>query len=288
MTNLLYDIFISPLGYQFMQRAFLAAIVVGVSCGVLGSLLILRRLALMGDAISHAVLPGVAFSYMLGINFFIGAAVTGVATALGIGFITENSKVKEDSAIGIMFSAAFAIGILIISKLRTNIDLFHILFGNVLGVSRSDLRLITILGFIVIALIIIFFKELKISSFDPILAKSIGLPTDIIHYMLMVMLSFTVVASLQTVGIVLVVAMLITPGATAYLLTERLSTMTILSGVFGILSALLGLYLSYHLNLASGAAIVVVSTTFFFLAMLFSPQEGLILRVKKGEGLTNN
>ncbi|WP_035571186.1 metal ABC transporter permease [Halonatronum saccharophilum] len=288
MIDIFLEIFISPLGYQFMQRAFLAAIVVGVICGVLGSLLILRKLALMGDAISHAVLPGVAFSYILGINFFIGAAVTGVATALGIGFITENSKIKEDSAIGIMFSAAFAVGILIISKLRTNIDLFHILFGNILGVSRSDLRLISILGFIVIALIIIFFKELKLSSFDPIMAKSIGLPTEAIHYMLMVMLSFTVVASLQTVGIVLVVAMLITPGATAYLLTERLSTMILLSAFFGVLSALLGLYLSYHLNLASGAAIVVVSTLFFFLAMVFSPQEGLILRVKDNDCLANN
>ncbi|MCK8815993.1 metal ABC transporter permease [Natroniella sulfidigena] len=273
--ELLWDLLIAPLQYQFMQRAFLAAVVVGVGCGVLGSILILRKLALMGDAISHAVLPGVAIAYLLGINFFIGATVTGVTTALGIGFIAENSKIKEDSAIGIMFSAAFAIGILIISKITTNIDLFHILFGNVLGVSRTDLVLISILGLLVIVLTILFFKELKLSSFDPIMARSIGLPTDMIHYLLMLMLSFTVVASLQTVGIVLVVSMLITPGATAYLLTNNLSEMMVLSGVFGVLSALVGLYLSFHLNVASGAAIVVVATFFFILALLFSPQEGL-------------
>ncbi|WP_408955725.1 metal ABC transporter permease [Natroniella sp. ANB-PHB2] len=274
--ELLWDLLVSPLQYQFMQRAFLAAIVVGVGCGVLGSLLILRKLALMGDAISHAVLPGVAIAYLLGINFFIGATITGVTTALGIGFITEHSKIKEDSAIGIMFSAAFAIGILIISKITTNIDLFHILFGNVLGVSRTDLVLISILGFLVIALTILFFKELKLSSFDPTMAQAIGLPTDMIHYLLMLMLSFIVVASLQTVGIVLVVAMLITPGATAYLLTNDLSEMMVLSGVFGLLSALVGLYLSFHLNVASGAAIVVIATIFFIIALLFSPQEGLL------------
>ncbi|MCK8828412.1 metal ABC transporter permease [Natroniella acetigena] len=275
--ELLWELLVAPLEYQFMQRAFLAAIVVGVGCGVLGSLLILRKLALMGDAISHAVLPGVAIAYLLGINFFIGATITGVTTALGIGFITEHSKIKEDSAIGIMFSAAFAIGILIISKITTNIDLFHILFGNVLGVSRTDLILISILGFLVIVLTILFFKELKLSSFDPIMARSIGLPTDMIHYLLMLMLSFIVVASLQTVGIILVVAMLITPGATAYLLTDDLSEMMVLSGVFGLVSALVGLYLSFHLNVASGAAIVVVATSFFIIALLFSPQEGLLV-----------
>ncbi|MCK8825203.1 metal ABC transporter permease [Fuchsiella alkaliacetigena] len=271
---------LEPMEYTFMQRALIASLIVGINCGALGSILILKRLALMGDAIAHAVLPGVAIAYLIGINFFWGAVTTGVITALAIGFVTEHSKIKEDSAIGIMFSAAFALGILIMSNIHTGVDLFHILFGNVLGVSAGDLKLIAILALLVITLIILFFKELKLFIFDHILARSIGLPTSLIHYLLMLMLSLTVVASLQTVGIVLVVAMLITPGATAYLLVNRLSTMMVLAAFFGLISAVIGLYLSFYLNVASGAAIVVVATIFFLLALFLSPKEG-ILTTKK-------
>ncbi len=266
MIEIIEELLLSPLSYQFMQRAFLAAVIVGITSGVLGSFLILRKLALMGEAISHAVLPGVAISYLIGINFFWGAAVTGMFTALGIGYVNQNSKIKEDSAIGIMFSVAFAIGVILLNKLTANVDLFHILFGNVLGVSRNGIILIATLGGIVILLVTVFFKELKLSSFDPVFTKSIGWSTATIHYLLMFLLALTVVASLQTVGIILVVAMLITPAATAYLLTEDLAKMILLASLFGLLSALIGLYLSFHLNIASGAAIVVVATVFFFLA----------------------
>ena len=266
MIAIIEELLLAPLSYQFMRRAFLAAIIVGVTSGVLGSFLILRKLALMGEAISHAVLPGVAISYLIGVNFFWGATATGLVTALAIGYVNQNSKIKEDSAIGILFSAAFAIGVILLSRLTANVDLFHILFGNVLGVSRNGIILIAALGFLVISLVIIFFKELKLASFDPVFAKSIGYSTAAIHYLLMFLLSLAVVASLQTVGIILVVAMLITPAATAYLLTEDLVKMILLSTFFALLSALIGLYLSFHLNIASGAAIVVVATIFFFLA----------------------
>ncbi|WP_370875423.1 metal ABC transporter permease [Bacillus horti] len=269
--------------YTYLQQALYASILVGTICGLIGCYIILRGMALMGDAISHSVLPGVAISFMLGsTNFFIGAVTTGVITALGIGFISRNTKIKEDSAIGIMFTAAFALGIVLINLMRgVPVDLYHILFGNVLGVSRTDLYIILGIGIVTVLTIIIFYKELLLSTFDPTMAKASGLPVGLIHYMLMLLLSLVTVASLQAVGIILVVAMLITPGATAYLLTDRLKIMLILSTLVGIVSAVLGLIFSYVLDVSSGAAIVLVATFFFVLAMLFSPKQGLLRRRKR-------
>lgn len=277
---MLVDWLIAPLQYEFMLRGLVAAVLVGIICGVVGCFIILRGLALMGDALSHAVLPGVAIAFMLGINFFIGAVVTGILTALAIGFVTQNSRVKEDAAIGIMFTAAFALGIILITQIHSvSVDLPHILFGDVLGVSTTDLWLTGGTGLVVLLAVILFYKELLLTSFDPTMAAAIGLPNRLIHYFLMVLLSLVTVASLQTVGIVLVVAMLITPGATAYLLTDRLSVMLWLAALFGVISAVVGLYVSYYVeNIPSGATIVVTATVLFLLALLFSPKQGLVWR----------
>ncbi|UCZ55265.1 metal ABC transporter permease [Bacillus shivajii] len=266
--------------YPYLQNAMMAAIFVGIICGVIGCFIIMRGMALMGDAISHAVLPGVVIAYMLGASFFIGAVITGVLTALAIGYISQNSRIKEDSAIGIMFTAMFALGVVMITALQgTNVDLWHILFGNVLAVSTTDLWMTAGIGVFVIGAIIIFYRPLLLSTFDETMAKATGLPVKFIHYMLMLLLSLVTVASLQTVGIILVVAMLITPGATAYLLTERFSVMLFLSAVFGVTSAISGLFFSVIYDVSSGASIVLVASFLFLIAFLFSPKQGLIPRM---------
>ncbi|MGI1806226.1 metal ABC transporter permease [Exiguobacterium sp. TDN 0502] len=271
------------LQYEFLQKAMITAVMVGIICGVIGCFIILRGMSLMGDAISHAVLPGVAISYLLGINFLIGAVVTGLVTALGIGFVSQNSRIKNDTAIGILFTSAFALGIILISFLRSSSDLYHILFGNVLAVRPSDMWMTVIIGLIVLGGIFLFYKELLISSFDPTMAQAYGLSTRWIHYGLMTLLTLVTVASLQTVGIILVVAMLITPAATAYLLTNRLSRMLFLAAGFGTVSAIVGLYFSFTYNLSSGASIVLVATTLFALVFVFSPRHGLMRYRKRKE-----
>lgn len=265
--------------YQYLQNALIAGVLVGIICGLVGCFIVLRGMALMGDAISHAVLPGVVVAYMFGVSFFIGAMVTGVLTALLIGYVSQNSRIKHDSSIGIMFSAAFALGIVLITFNRgSGVDLWHILFGNVLAVSRADLWMTLAIGFIVIILITLFYKQLLISTFDPTMARAIGLPVKLIDYLFIIILTLVTVASLQSVGIVLVVAMLITPGSTAYLLTDRLPVMLILSATFGIISAVLGVFYSYTYDVATGASIVLVASALFALALLFSPKQGLVLR----------
>lgn len=285
MENIFF--FIDSLNrYQYLQNAMVAGILVGIICGIIGCFIILRGMALMGDAISHAVLPGVVIAYFLGISFFIGAVATGVLTALGIGYISQNSKIKHDSAIGIMFTAAFAAGVVLITLRRgTGVDLWHILFGNVLAVSRADLWMTFIIGVIVVICILLFYKQLLLSTFDPTMAQAIGLPTKLIHYSLMLMLSLVTVASLKTVGIVLVVAMLITPGATAYLLTSRLQVMLILSTIFGVFSAVVGVYFSFIHDVATGASIVLIASMLFALSFLFSPKEGLLIRSLRTKAL---
>ncbi|MFD1635830.1 metal ABC transporter permease [Evansella tamaricis] len=266
--------------YQYLQNAMLAAILVGIICGVIGCFIILRGMALMGDAISHAVLPGVVIAYMLGASFFIGAVITGVLTALSIGYISQNSRIKEDSAIGIMFTAMFALGIVMITGLQgTSVDLWHILFGNVLAVSKVDLWITVGIGAFVLLAVVLFYRPLLLSTFDETMAKASGLPVKFIHYMLMLLLSLVTVASLQTVGIVLVVAMLITPGATAYLLTDRFPVMLLLSAFFGVVSAVAGIFFSVIYDVSSGASIVLVASILFLFALFFSPKQGIIPRM---------
>jgi len=267
--------------YAFLQKAFITSVMVGIICGVIGSFIVLRGMALMGDAISHAVLPGVAISYMFGINFFYGAVVTGVLTALGIGIINQNSRIKNDSSIGIVFSAAFALGIILITLAKSATDLTQILFGNVLAVRTSDMWLTLIVGSLVILVVILFYKELLVSSFDETMAAAYGLKTRMIHYLIMVLLTLVTVASLQTVGVILVVSMLITPASTAYLLTNKLSTMIFLASLFGALSSIIGLYFSFIYNLPSGPVIALATTALFLLAFLFSPKQGILWRKVK-------
>jgi len=267
--------------YAFLQKAFTTSIMVGVICGVIGSFIVLRGMALMGDAISHAILPGVAISYMLGINYFYGAVLTGVLTAFGIGAITQNSRIKSDSSIGLVFSAFFALGIILINRAKSATDLTQILFGNVLAVRNSDMWLTLAIGGLVLLVVIIFYKELLVSSFDETMAAAYGLPTRLIHYAIMFLLTLVTVASLQTVGVILVVSLLITPASTAYLLTNRLSVMVVLSAIFGALSAVIGLYFSFLYNMPSGPVIALVTTALFVLAFLFSPKQGLLVRKLK-------
>ncbi|MUV07649.1 iron chelate uptake ABC transporter family permease subunit [Planococcaceae bacterium Storch 2/2-2] len=264
--------------YEFLQKALFTSVIVGIIAGAIGSFIILRGMSLMGDAISHAVLPGVALSYMWGINYFYGAVAFGLMTAFGIGFITQNSRIKNDTSIGIVFSAFFAVGIILIGKANTSTDLTSILFGNVLAVRDSDMWMTLGIGAFVLLIIALFYKEFLVSTFDPTLAASYGLSNKMIHYVLMVLLTLVTVASLRTVGVILVVAMLITPAATAYLLTNRLFYMICISSVLGAVSAVVGLYISFVYNWPSGAAIVLVTTAFFVLALLFSPKHGIVWR----------
>ncbi|MDR7412691.1 MAG: metal ABC transporter permease [Armatimonadota bacterium] len=273
----LWELVLEPLQYTFMQRALMAALLVGSICAVLSCFLLVKRWALLGDAISHAVLPGVALAYLLGLPFFVGAVTTGILTALGISAVERHTRIKEDSAMGIVFTGAFALGFVLVSRIRSKaVDLFHILFGNVLGVSDSDLVLTAATGAVVLGVVLLLYKELVLWTFDPVAAAAMGLPTGVLHYTLMFLLSLTIVASLQTVGIVLVVAMLITPGGVAFLLTDRMSRMLGLAVAVGVVSAVTGLYLSYYLNVASGATMVLVASVLFCLAVLLGPREGLV------------
>ncbi len=277
--------------YSFLQNALITSIMVGIICGVIGSFIIMRGMALMGDAISHAVLPGVAISYMLGINYFYGAVFFGVITAVGIGVVSQNSRIKNDSAIGIVFTAFFALGVILISKAQTATDLTQILFGSVLSVRQSDMIMTLIIGIIVLLVVILFYKELLISTFDETMAAAYGLPTKWIHHGIMVLLTLTTVASLQTVGVVLVVAMLITPASTAYLLTNKFSLMIVLAALFGALSSVIGLYVSSEYNLESGAVIVLAATCMFLLAFIFSPKQGILwrsIRSRKSKATAEN
>lgn len=274
------------LNYGFLQKALFTSVMVGIICGVIGCFIVLRGLALMGDAISHAVLPGVAVSYMLGINYFYGAVVTGMLTAIGIGVVNQNSRIKSDSSIGIVFSSFFAIGVILIAKAQSATDLTQILFGNVLAVRSSDMWMTLIVGVIVLLVVIIFYKELLITSFDETISAAYGLPTRLIHYGIMILLTMVTVASLQTVGVVLVVALLITPASTAYLLTNRLWVMILLSAFFGAFSAIIGLYFSFEYNLSSGAVIVLATTLLFILAFIFAPKQGVLwrsIRIRKNK-----
>lgn len=269
--------------YQFLQNALFTSVIVGIVAGVIGSFIILRGMSLMGDAISHAVLPGVAMSYMMGTSYIFGATLFGLVSAGLIGFVTKNSKLKNDTAIGIVFSSFFALGIILISFARSSTDLYHILFGNVLAVRDSDMLLTAIVGVIVLTVVFLFYKELKLTSFDPVSARSYGMNVTGINYMLMFLLTLVAVTSLQTVGTILVIATLITPAATAYQLTNSLPKMIGLASGFGLLSAVVGLFFSYSYNLPSGATIVLAAAVCFILAFLFSPTKGLIFDLRRSK-----
>lgn len=273
------QLLLEPLQYSFMQRGLVAAVLVGVICAVMGTWVILRGMAFLGDAMAHAILPGVAISWALGGNILLGALVAAFAVALGIGFLSKGGTIKEDTAIGILFAAALALGVAIMSSIRTYAaDLSHLLFGNVLGVSSQDLVVTAIVGGVVLATIAMFWKPLLVLSFDPVLATTLRLRTGFLRNLMLVLLALTVVVSLQTVGVGLAAAMLITPAATAFLLVRRLVPMMLVSSAVGAASAVIGLYASWWLDIVSGSAIVLVATLFFLLAFAFSPRRGALAR----------
>jgi ABC-type Mn2+/Zn2+ transport system permease subunit len=266
-----------PFQYAFMQRGLLVSVMVGVLCAVVGCYVVLRGMAFLGDALAHGILPGVAIAYLLQGNLLIGALAAAVAVALGIGFVSRQGTIKEDTAIGILFAAALSLGVALISSIRSYaVDLTHILFGNVLGVSDGDLVLTAALGAGVLLAVLVFYKPFLVISFDPVLAATLRLPVERLRYLMLILLALTIVVSLQTVGVGLVAAMLVTPAAAAYLLTRRLPAMMAVSAGIGALSSLAGLYLSYTLNVASGAAVVLVATFLFLLAFLFAPGRGVV------------
>lgn len=266
------------MNYHFLQNALVTAIVIGIVSGAVGCFIILRSMSLMGDAISHAVLPGVALSFILGINFFIGAIVFGLLASIIITFVKENSIIKGDTAIGITFSSFLALGVILIGVANSSTDLFHILFGNILAVQDSDKWITIVVSVIVLAVIILFFKELLITSFDPVLAKTMGMNVNAYHYLLMVLLTLVSVTAMQSVGTILIVAMLITPAATAYLYAKSLKTMIVLASAIGAVTSVIGLFLGYTLNIAAGSSIVITSTIIFFISFFFSPRQGLLTK----------
>lgn len=272
---------IEPLSFEFMQRGLAASVLVGILCAVIGCYVVLRGMAFLGDAMAHAILPGIAIAYLLQFNLLIGALVAAVVVALGIGYFTREERIKEDTAIGIFFAASLSFGVALISSIRTYaVDLSHILFGNLLGVSVGDLWLTAGLTVLVLAAVVVFYKPFLVISFDPILAATLQLPANLLRSLLLILLALTVVVSMQSVGVGLVAAMLVTPGATAYLLTKRLSQMMILAGGIGALSSVIGLYASYYLNIASGAAIVLAATLIFILVYFVNPVRGFFSRLK--------
>lgn len=264
--------------FHFLQNALITALVIGVVSGVVGCFIILRGMSLMGDAISHAVLPGVAISYILGINFFIGAITFGILASVIITFIKGNSVVKGDTAIGITFSSFLALGVILIGVANSSTDLFHILFGNILAVQDIDKWITIGVAVVVLAVITLFFKELLITSFDPLMAKALGMKVNFYHYLLMILLTLVAVTAMQSVGTILIVAMLITPAATAYLYSNSLKTMMVISASLGALSSLLGLFIGYTFNIAVGSCIVLTATSFFMISFFVSPKQNFLRR----------
>lgn len=274
----LWNWLVEPLQYGFVVKALWVSAFVGVVCAVLSCYITLNGWSLMGDAVSHAVVPGVVIAYALGIPFAIGAFAFGFGATIAIGFINTKTRLKEDAVIGVVFTGFFALGLVLITKIPSNIDLFHILFGNVLGISRLDLVQTLIAGGLTLAVILLRRKDLLLFCFDPDHAKVIGLNVGGIHYTLLAVLALTIVAALQTAGIILVVAMLVTPGATAYLLSDRFDRMLAISVATSTLSCVLGTYVSYHFDVSTGGCMVVLLTLFFMLAIVFAPKYGLLVR----------
>jgi manganese/iron transport system permease protein len=273
MVNLI----LAPLAYAFMQRGLLASLMVGVLCAVVGCYVVLRSLAFLGDALAHAILPGVAIAYLLKGDLVVGALVAAVVAALGIGAFSRHGAIKEDTAIGIVFAAALSLGVALISTIRTYaVDLTHILFGNVLGVTAGSLWLTAVLTCLVLASIALLYKQFLVVSFDPVLAATLRLPAELLRNIMLILLALTIVVSLQTVGVGLVAAMLVTPAATAYLLTRRLSMMMAVSALIGAFSSVAGLYLSFYIDVASGAVVVLTATVIFLFVFMLAPQRGVI------------
>jgi manganese/iron transport system permease protein len=274
---------LDPLAYAFMWRGLLASVMVGIVCSVLGSYIILQGMAFFGDALAHAILPGIVVSFLAGWPLAVGALAFGVLSAIGIGLLSERKEIREDTAIGIVFAGSFALGVAMLSTVRSYAtDLTHILFGDVLGVSTGDLWLTFGLGLLVLLIIFAFYKEFLVLVFDPTLAVVLRLPATFLRYLLLVLTALTIVVALQTVGVALALAMLVTPATAASLLTRRLPTMMAVAALIGALSNVTGLYLSFYVNVASGPAMVLVATAIFGVVFLLAPRQGLLWQRRQG------
>jgi manganese/iron transport system permease protein len=269
------DFLLSPLAYDFFVRALVASALVGVACAVIGSFVVLKGMSFIGDAVSHAAFPGIVIAYMLGLPIILGGAVASIVTALGIGALTRRSGLRSDSIIGVLFAGMFALGVALFSSIPNYVgDLFHFLFGDVLGISVADLLALSLLVLILLVVVRILWKELLFATFDPLGAGAAGLPVRRLDDLLLILIAVTIVISLQAVGIVLVVAMITTPAATAQMLVQRFGKMISTAALIGVVSAVAGLYLSYAFDLASGAAIVLVETALFLMVLLLTSLRG--------------
>ncbi|CAN5428361.1 metal ABC transporter permease [soil metagenome] len=268
---------LEPLGFQFFQRALLASAMVGLVCAVVGSYVVLKGLAFIGDALSHAAFPGVVVAFLLGTPFYIGGVVAAVAAALAITWVSRRGRIRTDTAIGVVFAGTFALGVFLFSSIQGYVaDLFALLFGNVLGIGQEDLLALGLLGGSVLVVVALLWKELLYSTFDPLGAAASGVRVNALDYLFLAIVALTIVVSLQAVGIILVVAMLVTPAATAQLLTVRFGRLMLGAILVGMGSAVAGLYISYWLNVASGATIVLVQSAVFVVALLLGPRTGLL------------
>ena len=272
------DLLLDPLQYTFIRRALLVTVVASVVCAVLSCWLVLIGWSLMGDAVSHAVLPGVALSYLLGAPFAIGALIFALIAVGAIGIVRNTTAVKEDAAIGVVFTTLFAFGVVLISKFPSQVDLNHILFGNLLGVSEGDMWQVIVLGGLALAVMIVKRRDFTLFAFDRTQARAVGISPSVLSGLMLTLLALTTVVALQAVGVILVVAMLITPGATAYLLTQRFGQMLLLAPAIGIGCAIVGIYVSFYLDVSSGGTVVLAQGTVFTLAYLFSPSQGIVMR----------
>jgi ABC-type Mn2+/Zn2+ transport system permease subunit len=273
------QLLLDPLAPAFMQRAMLAAVLVGAVSGVVGTYVVTRGMAFLGDALAHSVLPGVAAAFLIsgGQGVLLGGLIAGILSALGIGFLTRGGRLREDTAIGIVFAGMLALGIGIISVTQNfAVDLTHILIGNILAVGGDDLALTALIGALVIGIIVLFYKEFLLISFDPTLAQTLRLPGEVLRMVLLILLAVTIVMGVQVVGVALVAAMLVTPAATARFFAQRLHHMMALSACIGVLSSIVGIYLAWHLHIAPSAAIVLTMTALFLLAFFVSPRKGYL------------
>ena len=283
MTTL-WDFVALPLGYGFMQRALVVAVLVGAVCAVLSCYLVLKGWSLMGDAVSHAVLPGIVLAHLLALPLAVGAFAGGLACAVLTGYLKENSRVKEDTVMGIVFSGMFGLGLVMFTKIETDQHLLHILFGNMLGVTAADLVEAGIVAGGTLLIVLLKRRDLLLYCFDPQHARAIGLPVRVIHYTLLVLLALTIVASLKAVGIILVVAMLVAPGAIAYLLTDSFERMLIIAATVAIGSSVLGTLVSFHIDGATGPCIVLLQAAVFLLAFLLAPKHGVLGGLRGRDG----
>lgn len=265
------DFLLAPLEYEFFVRALVASALVGVACAVVGAFVVLKGMSFVGDAVSHSAFPGVVLAYLLGLPIILGGAVAAIGTALGIGALTRKSGLRADAVIGVLFAGMFALGVALFSSIPNYVgDLFHFLFGDVLGISFADLISLTVLSSLLLLIVWVLWKELLFATFDPLGAGAAGLPVRRLDDLLLILIAVTIVVSLQAVGIVLVVAMITTPAATAQLLVKRFGQMIALAALIGVTSSIVGLYVSYALDIASGASIVLTETVAFLVALLIT------------------